>query len=93
MASPPTRPNGQAAEPPEPDDRAYGAYSSPPCLMHELGPDFLGSMPDRDPPPGSRPQGAVGKRPAIRRWRTSVLAGPVSRRLRLSARRGPSQAR
>jgi 5-formyltetrahydrofolate cyclo-ligase len=69
MASSPTRPNDQAAEPPEPADRVYGAYSSPPCLMHELGPDFLGPMPDHDPSPYPLPQGGSAERPAIRRWR------------------------
>lgn len=93
MASSPTRPNDHAAEPPEPDDRVYGAYSSPPCFMHELGPDFLGPTPDDGPSPDPLSQRGSAGRPAIRRWRKSVLAGLGGRRLRLSARSVPSRAR
>lgn len=90
MASPPTRPKDHAAEPPEPDDPAYGAYSSPPCFMHELGPDFLGPMPGRPEP---LPQDGPGERRVVRRWRRSVVAGQGGRRLRISARRAASKAR
>jgi 5-formyltetrahydrofolate cyclo-ligase len=81
-----------ATEPPEPPSDAsercvteYGAYSSPPCFMHELDPSFLGLAADRDLAASDLPQGAETDWPTIRQWRKEMRAQLIDRRLRISS--------
>ena len=54
MAAQPRTQPAHASERPGETDLQCGAYSSPPCFMHELDPAFLGVAPD--PEPSSEPR-------------------------------------
>ena len=63
------QPKAQAArahERPDERDLEFGAYSSPPCFMHELDPGFLGVSPDPHPRSALRPQVRDAVQPAPR---------------------------
>lgn len=85
MASSPTKPRDESSGSPDDDAGAFGAYSSPPCFMHELDRDFLGLAPDQEPLPCPLPQGAEAEWPAVRSWRKAMRSGLIERRLRIAS--------
>ena len=70
----------------DPEQAEFGAYSSPPCFMHELEPGYLGSPPDT---------GAVATAPslpaagldwqAVKQWRKETRARLIGQRLLISS--------
>ncbi|WP_457108347.1 5-formyltetrahydrofolate cyclo-ligase [Methylobacterium sp. P5_C11] len=68
-----------------PEHPEFGAYSSPPCFMHELGPDFV--SPDAEPRP-SEPRAsevAASDWSNVRQWRKETRTALIERRVSISA--------
>ena len=68
-----------------PDLPEFGAYSSPPCLMHELSPDFvsLGAKPQLSESYLSEEAASDWSR--VRQWRRETRAALIERRVSISA--------
>jgi 5-formyltetrahydrofolate cyclo-ligase len=68
-----------------PELPGFGAYSSPPCFMHELGPDLV--SPEAEP----RPSGpcvseiAASDWSSVRQWRKETRTALIERRVTISA--------
>lgn len=74
-----------ASEPAVPERPEFGAYSSPPCFMHELGPDF--GSPEATPQ-ASEPRVsdiAASDWSSVRQWRKETRAALIDRRVSISA--------
>lgn len=63
-----------------------GAYSSPPCFMHELDPAWIGThVEDENPGMPAIPQGAVTAWPEIRRWRKDMRSHLITQRMSIAS--------
>lgn len=74
-----------ASEPAVPEHPEFGAYSSPPCFMHELGPDFGGPEATPQAPEPCVSDIAASDWPSVRQWRKETRAALIDRRVRISA--------
>ncbi|KQS69562.1 5-formyltetrahydrofolate cyclo-ligase [Methylobacterium sp. Leaf361] len=72
-------------EPAAPEHSAFGAYSSPPCFMHELGPDFVSPAAEPRPSEPCGPESAASDWPSVRQWRKETRAALIARRVGISA--------
>lgn len=78
---PPGMPSGAAA----PERPEFGEYSSPPCFMHQLGPDFVSPEAEVRPSPPCASGISASDWPSVRRWRKVTRAALIERRVSISA--------
>lgn len=73
------------SDPAAPELREFGGYSSPPCFMHELGPEFVGSVAGAGSTTPCASEISAADWPAVRRWRKETRAALIERRLSISS--------
>jgi 5-formyltetrahydrofolate cyclo-ligase len=83
---------GRLIKPPEmpPDSAApelpkFGEYSSPPCFMHELDPDFISPKMEAQPSEPRASEVSSSDWPSVRRWRKETRAALIEQRVSISA--------
>lgn len=83
---------GRSTKPPEmpskssaPKRPEFGAYSSPPCFMHELGPDFVSPEAEVRPSEPCASEISATDWPSVRRWRKETRSALIERRVSISA--------
>jgi 5-formyltetrahydrofolate cyclo-ligase len=83
---------GRSTKPPEmPSDSAapelpeFGEYSSPPCFMHKLDPDFVSPKMERRPSEPCASAVSASDWPSVRRWRKETRTALIERRVSISA--------
>jgi 5-formyltetrahydrofolate cyclo-ligase len=63
----------------------FREYSSPPCFMHELGPDFVSPEAETRPSKPCASEISASDWLSVRRWRKETRAALIERRLNISA--------
>lgn len=81
-------PDGQdpPGDPAEREPLTFGAYSSPPCFMHEVDPSYVGTQDSVERVyRTAQPSEAAPAWPEVRRWRKEMRSALIARRMNVSA--------
>lgn len=80
-----TKPPEMPPDSPAPELPKFGEYSSPPCFMHELGPDFISPKMETRPSEPCASEVSASDWPSVRRWRKETRAALIEQRVSISA--------